>query len=376
MLFNKDVLSKVLTLLNRASTAKGLPIYDFVLFKCKKGETAVSMTCADGNVVLSTTINANDPSDADSNFCVPARLLLDIIKQLPQGDVSLSLQNGGLNLEVNWGSGKSSLFTADWKDFPDTPAINSDAIPFSINQAEMVRCLNNVTGATADDSYGRPALASVNFDCENGILNIVASDSHQLICASCDTNMKDGSFLLPESTALLLARTVPADNEKTATVISDDNHVRFTTDEFVLTSKLVCGKFPKYRTIIPDKTEGTTVIEKDLLLKTVKRMNVFSDRETATLDFFFSEGKILIKAENLILGMCAEDTISCDYAGDSIELRLKVPYLVNILNSIKSNLLEIGVSVNSRPLRIQPSQEQRDKEKTVAILMPHITKKR
>ena len=350
------------------SSKSPLPIYEFVLIEVNKGEDIMRMTCTEGNLTGTARITLSQFAEEDFKACVQARLLQDMLKSLPDGEVTLSLKEKGAFLR--WGSGESMLYTAEPTDFPNTYPINEPIVDGNLKVSSLALSLKCVAGATADESFGRPALSSVLFDSLNGTMNLVASDSHQLICASFPSVLPVGNFLLPEQGAGLLNAVLAVTESNTVKVTCNNSHARFDMDDFSITSTLVSAKFPKYSGVIPQNPPGILIIERTRLIQTVKRASIFCDKATGAISLAFSPGNLKITSEDLGYGMNLNESINCEYTGPEVSMKVKAALLVDVLNSVLGDRVEIGVTESLRPLRFRPDASESKEETQVAVLMP------
>lgn len=367
---DRNTLIKRIQPLLRVATTKGLPIYECVLMEAKKDEDTIRLSCTNGDIAVTCTMPLPEKSAKHFLTCVPARLLADMFKQLPDGIVTLEGTEQGLS--VNWGAGKSSLYTVDWRDFPSTQKIKEEKTKGNVKNETLSRALKSVICATADESYGRPALSSINFDSVNNTLNIVASDSHQLMCASMKAEITDSVFLLPESAAQVLKSILSEIEEDLMDIICDEGHAQFSSGDYTMNSTLVNARFPKYKGIIPTNPDGIMTIDRALLIGTLKRSLVFADKINNNVRLSFSTGRLTINANDLIYGMQSTDQLECDYTGPDICLGIKGPTLLGILLSIQGDQIELGVTGGMKPLRIKPAGQQANEDSLVAVLMPSV----
>ena len=365
---NKKDLQKALSPLAKIVSASGMPIYEFVLLNCKKGESIMDVTCSNGNVFLTIKFALDHCSQEGFAVCTGYRLLTDLLKQLP--DTELLLETKEDRLHLDWGSGKSTLYTTDWRDFPAPSLIKTSSFDGYVHSGALLRALSCVAGATANEDFGRPALSSVLFDSSNEKLNLVASDTHQLICASLPASLTEGMVLLPFPAANSLKAVLTDFADVNIDITADDSHVCLRCDAFSLTSNVVSAKFPNYKAVIPDNPQGTVVIENSLLIKAIKRAYVFSNKAVGNIKLSFSEGKIDIQTEDVGYGMRIHESIPCDYSGQEIIMMVNAPLLVDVLRSISSENVEIAVTAPLRPLRIRPEVTERENETRVALVMP------
>ena len=350
------------------SSKSPLPICEFVLIEINKGEDVMRMTCTEGNLTGTARITLSQFAEEDFKVCVQARLLQDMLKSLPDGEVTLFVKEKGAFLR--WSSGESMLYTAEPTDFPNTYPINEPTVDGSLKVSSLALSLKCVAGATADESFGRPALSSILFDSLNGTMNLVASDSHQLICASFPSVLPVGNFLLPEQGAGLLNAVLAVTESDTVKVTCNNSHARFEMDDFSVTSTLVAAKFPKYSGVIPQNPPGILLIERTRLIQIIKRASVFCDKATGAIGLTFSPGNLKITSEDLGYGMNLNESICCEYTGPEVSMKVKAALLVDVLNSILGERVEIGVTESLRPLRFRPDASENKEETQVAVLMP------
>ena len=365
---DKQKLLAGLAPLSRVATSKSHPIYEYVLLECGKEEDVLCLTCTNGDLSAVARVTMTQSAPEAFQECVQARLLLDMLKSLANGEIVITKTDKGLS--IDWGSGKSSLCTADPNDFPNTYLIAEPTLKGTQNIRSLQRALKSAIGATADESFGRPALSSVNFDSDGVTMNLVASDSHQLVCASMESSLPKGSFLLPYPAAHLLGFVLPSSESNMIDISADDSHVRFDTDDFSVFSALVKAKFPNYRLVIPDSPSGCLLIERDRLTQIFRRASVFTDKTAGSVSLTLADGKMMIASEDVGYGMSLNETVVCDYSGPEVSVMVKAAMLIDVLGSINAEKIELGITAPLKPLRIQPETPEFEGETQVAVLMP------
>lgn len=344
------------------------PISDFVLIEVSKGKDIMHLSCTDGNLTGTARVTLEQCAAENFKICVAARLLLELLKILPDGELTLYSKDNGAFLR--WDSGESMLSTVDPYDFPSAYVISEPKGNGSMKISSLAASLKSVAGAAADESFGRPALSSILFDSQNGTLNLVASDSHQLICASFPSGLPEGSFLLPSQGASLLSLITLTSEDSVLTVTYNDSHARFDMEDFSITSTLVSAKFPKYQGVIPQSPPGILLIERQRLIQIIRRASVFCSKATGSISLSFSPGNLKITSEDLGYGMNLNESVDCEYTGPEISMKVKADLLVDVLHSITAERIEIGVTEAVRPLRFRPEKPEKEDETQVAVLMP------
>lgn len=367
--FDKDVLLKKILPLLRVATTKGLPIYEFLQFALPHDNTAiVHVTATDGKTFLTVKVPTLENPTGDTFTCISSRLLVDLLKTLPTGEVTMDNKDCEQNIKICWPSGKSSLYVAHYGDFPNVNKVAGDKMLMTFNQKKLCNAILKAIPATADEDYGRPALASLYFDCKDNLFNVVASDSHRLVLTSYPMEVSEGNFLLPEKAAIVLKGILTHDED--VEILADEGHVLFRTKDYELVSNLVVAKFPKYKDIIPKDCPSRMVIEKDLLTGILRRMNVFCNKAISVVRLVFTEHSLTVESQDLAIGAAGRESIVTDYSGPDVTMNIKVPLMLETLSSIDSPKVDVGVTETLRPLVIRPASEYLEDEPVVALLMP------
>jgi DNA polymerase-3 subunit beta len=149
---------------------------------------------------------------ADDNFsvAVPAKILLDTLKALPQQPITLSVNPENWNIEITSSYGKYKLAGENGEDFPNIPEPDGvDTV--KINSKYLLDAINNTVFATSADEL-RPAMTGVYFQIENDKLVCVATDAHKLVKYSTHHLAGEVSttFIVPKKALNLLKNALPA----------------------------------------------------------------------------------------------------------------------------------------------------------------------
>ena len=267
------------------------------------------------------------------------------------GSGQLTLEHGGDTVVISSGTGRSTLKTLPYEDFPIIPFPEATAANFSISGSVLKNLIATVAPC-ASPSTVRPELGSVLIAAEGGTIKAVATDSFRLAekKVSLPSVTTPFSFLIPAKNALDIIQTIP---DETIDVRSDDNQCAFSCPSMMLTTRLVTIAYPDYTQIIPKSfvTEAT-LLRKDFEAA-LKRSAVFSDSfQKVRLGFSVSEKRVSINAQNSDVGDSAE-SIPSSISGDEIELSFNHRYLTAPLSLISSDSITLSASGIGRPLVIR-----------------------
>jgi len=332
-----------------------------------KGNT-VEVTASDSELTLRTRIEA-EKVEEEGSIAIPARHILDLLKELPDQPIVLKTL-GDSSFECSWSSGNSVLPYFPAEDYPDIKGTGEDAQVVEFPAQSLVDGISGTVYATADDEI-RPAMNGIFFDIDTDSTTLVASDSHKLICYTTgDVKAAEkASFILHKRPASVLRSIIGKDVE-TVKVSFDASNVVFTFGAATMICRLIVGKYPKYRDVIPQNNSNILKIDRELLLNTVRRVAVCSNKASNHIKFDLKPGQLEISAQDLGFALAAYEKISCDYEGEDLTIGFKSNFLSEILSNMDCHTLVMKFMDARRAALIVPSEEEAASEKICGIIMP------
>ena len=343
-----------------------LPILENFLFDLKGG--ILEVTASDSELTLRTQIEV-DNTEEEGSIAVPARHMIDLLKELPDQPIAIRTTSDSA-FECSWSSGNSSLPFFPAADYPAIQTVKEDALKVEFPAQSLVEGIAGTVYATADDEI-RPAMNGIFFDIDLESTTLVASDSHKLICYT--TNdvkaSEKSSFILHKKPAAVL-RAILGKDENPVQIAFDSSTVVFTCGNTTMVCRLVVGKYPKYRDVIPQNNANVLRINRTLLLNTVRRVAVCANKASNHIKFDLKEGQLEISAQDLGFAIAAYEKIACDYSGDELTIGFKSTFLTEILSNMGCEELVMKFADSRRAALIVPSEEEAASEKICGIIMP------
>ena len=363
---SSDLLKGLLNVSKAIPAKSSLPILENFLFVLKDG--SLRITASDSELTLITSVEVSS-SEEEGSIAVPARHIIDLLKELPDQPVKI-MTLGDSSFECSWTSGNSVLpyFPAD--DYPEIKTAGEDATKVTFPARSLVDGISGTVYATADDEI-RPAMNGIFFDIEPESTTLVASDSHKLICYTA-TDVKaaeKSSFILHKKPASVLRSIVDKEGDDVS-IAFDAGTVVFDFGVTRMVCRLVVGKYPKYRDVIPQKNSNVLKIDRALLLNTVRRVAVCSNKASNHIKFDLKEGQLEISAQDLGFALAAYEKMNCDYNGDQITIGFKSTFLTEILSNMDCGTVVMKFADSRRAVLILPAEEEAGSEKICGILMP------
>jgi DNA polymerase-3 subunit beta len=280
----------------------------------------------------------------------PAILLQQIASSL-NTDGLLTLEHSGEILSITTGTGKLSVKTTPYEDFPSIPFPENPKHRLILPAQTLQNILTTIAGC-ASSSTIRPELASLLFSIERDGLTAAATDSFRLAEKKVPlaTSTIRGTFLIPAKNALEIAQALPNED----IIVSFDEHqCAFIANSIVLVSRLTNATYPDYHQIIPkESVVEATVLRKDFE-NALKRTSIFADSfQKIRISFDPKKKQVALFARNPDLGESSE-TLSAQVAGEAIQMSFNYRYLATIFSLTNTENLSFSVAGIGRPLIIR-----------------------
>ena len=337
----QENLNRALNSVSRVANSRGtLPILANVLIKTSNNRLSLSATNLDIGITHFIGAKVKD----EGSITVPARLMQDFVGSLPEGVIELDLQE--TKLHVNTDQYKSVVNGIVADDFPSMPAIKSGK-SITVESNEFKKALQQVVFAASSDET-RPILTGVLIQTVNGKLVMAATDSYRLAEKQISDSTEDVHLLVPASAMQDLLRVL-SDHDETIKITHNEQQALFQVGDIELTTRLIDGKYPDYRKLIPTKFTSKAGLKRADLINVTKVSSLFA-RESAgsvTIELDEETNKLSIRSVASQLG---ENTATADAkikGSGSITLNSK--YLLDALNALSSDEIIFGFNGKLEP---------------------------
>ena len=360
-------LLKGLTDVSKAIPAKTtLPILENFLFALDGGR--LQITASDQELTMRTSIEVQNPGDNDS-IAVPSRQMIELLKTLPDQPVTIKTTGEG-SFECIWANGNSTLPYFPAADYPEIKGAGEDAARASFPASVLSEGIGYTVYATADEEM-RPVMNGILFDMEPGTTTMVATDAQKLIAYTTREAKVDekSSFILHKKAAVVLRAAIDKRDDEVS-VVFDSNMVEFRFGDGIMICRLIVGKFPDYRRVIPQNNSNILKIDRLQLLNAVRRVSVCANRASNHIKFELRPGQLEITAQDLGFALAAYEKIACEYNGDELGIGFKSPHILDMLGNMESATVVMKFADARRAALIVPSEEEDESGKICGILMP------
>ena len=365
---SSSALSSKLNMLAKVIGSKNsLPILDCFLFQVANGE--MSITASDSDNVIKSTLALTD-HDGEGEFCVPNRVILDALKELPEQPLHFDVDAAGEAgaIKIVYQNGLYNFTGQSAEEYPRTQSMNGACTTVSLPTEMLINNISRSLFATANDEL-RPVMNGIYFDLTADALAIVASDGHKLVRSKNFTIKSESpsAFNLPKKPASLLKNILSKDGDD-AIIKFDDRSAEIQFTDGVMRCRLIDGRYPNYNSVIPNNPNEVTVDRRGLQ-SALRRVLPFASESSQLIRFHIESGRFEVSSEDIDFSTSAKEQLSCEYNGSPISIGFKRSSLMEILSNLTSDNIIIQLADPSRAGIIVPA-EQPENEDILMLIMP------
>ena len=358
----RDGLNKILSVVDKRNSR---PILTNYLINIHAD--CVEIVGTDLEVTSKVRIQAN--VEKGGSFCINSKNLFDIIKELPDADVSFSKNDDDNLLQIKCNTISYSLVIINTEDYPELNLNHVDN-SFKLKTKDVINLINKTSHCISNDET-RIYLNGIYIQSIDSFIRTVAIDGHRL--ALLDINEYVGDFssladgiIIPKKGVYELKKLADTADTEDISFSTDGSFLFVNSDELnFLSIRLISRDYPKYQTVIPSKTVQKMVVDKDQLVQAVKRIRILSNEKTHGIKFSLSKDILSINANHPSLGNASEE-IPVEYDGEEISIGFNAKYVLDSLGVFEDK--EIILEFNNE---LSPVIIKSDKLKEfLGIIMP------
>ncbi|MCT8590281.1 DNA polymerase III subunit beta [Glaesserella parasuis] len=315
-----------------------LPVINNILLEIEGSR--LSLTGTDLEVELTTQAELFEAVSFSGKFTIPAKKFLDICRSLPDDSV-ISVQFDEDRVFIRADRSKFNLATLPASDYPSLMDWKPE-VDFTIEQATLARLIEATQFSMANQD-ARYFLNGMKFETEGNLLRSVATDGHRLAVCTMALNQEllTHSVIVPRKAVLELVRLVGHNNESVRLEIGTSN-LRVSMNGIVFTSKLIDGRFPDYRRVLPRNADRILEADAEVLKRALVRAAILSNERFRGVRLALNQNLLKITANNPEQEE-AEEIIDVSYQSAEMEVGFNVSYLLDVLNTLKCQRVRISL---------------------------------
>lgn len=349
---NQSELQNALSVVAKGSSNRStLSILAGVYIKAEEG----SLTLQTTNLELSIKVTASALVEETGETVVPAKLFLDIIKNLPDMAVRIEAEEGSAAVFCN--NTTFSLKTLNPLDFPAFPEIEAEQetqFPFKVFSS-MVKS----TAKVVSHDETRAVLTGVLISRVGSTLKMVATDSYRLAVAETELDQAAAEdFEAVISGAFLQDIASLPNSDKPITLAMNENQIIITYQDTTFINRRIEGTFPNYKQLIADEYKTRATMPTHALTDAVRRVSLLSNKVSPVQIRVDAEAGVVTLVTNSQDVGNAQENLICDVEGESLDIALNFSFLLDGLNSINSDAVHLDLVAGMKPGILRAAGEE------------------
>jgi len=344
-----------------------LPILDDFLFQLTENE--LKITTSDLDVTMSVSM-VPDMVEGTGEVTIPARLLLEIMKNFPDVPITISVDNSNLAVELIAGEGRYKLAGHKSDEFPQLPVM-ADTMAWDIPADVLAKGFEKTVFATGMDEI-RPIMSGVLMEMTENYLTFVATDAHKLVRYRRMDVKSDvaSSFIMPKKPINQLKSILAGLADEPVHIEFNKTNASFVFGDYVLICRLIEGRYPNYEAVIPKNNPNQLTIDRQTFLSAIRRVAVFSSKATHQVRFRITGQEIMLTAEDIDFYNEAKERLTCSYSGDDMEIGFNSRFFQEMLGNFDSDEVKLEMSAPNRAGILTPVGNENEAEDLLMLLMP------
>ncbi|WP_258098466.1 DNA polymerase III subunit beta [Marinoscillum pacificum] len=362
---SSSYLLKQLSAINGVITTNPVvPILENFLFEISDGTLTITASDLQTSMITELEVEAKE----DGSIAIPAKILLETLRNLPEQPVTFSIDADTYSIEINSDNGRYKLSGENATDFPKIPTV-SDGYSVNMSSGVLAQAINSTIYATSNDEL-RPAMTGVYIKLDETNTTFVATDSHRLIRyrrVDIASDMSH-SMIIPRKALTLLKATLPSENTNVNLEFNASNAF-FSFNNVKMICRLIDERFPDYENVIPSDNENTMNINKAELLSSLKRIAIYANKTTHQVRLKITGSELMISAEDLDFSNEANERLSCEHDGEDIEIGFNAKFLIEMLNNLDAKEITLKLNAPNRAGILFPVEKD-ENEDILLLVMP------
>jgi len=339
-------------------------------FRISYADSILEVFATDADHSLRVTTGASGAGTLD--ITVNARKVFEIVRELPEGDVTLDVDGVVLLMESEKGF-SCKIAGADPSDFPGVPEIEG-GVDLGLSGTVFRDMIQKSSFAVSKDE-SRASLCGVLWELTPEKVGMVATDGHKLgysfVSMKLPVEGKISRIISQKSVATLLRITDSKADESIRAVIGE-KYVSFSTPSFTMVSRIIEGQYPDYNKVVPKNNPKVIFADRLALLEAVRRVVVLSNSKNHLTRLTFTPGSMEAATTNREIGGEAKEVVPVQYDGDEHLIGFDGKLFIEVLDILKTQRVRIEMNSQVSACLIYPEYAD-EKEKVsddLFLLMP------
>jgi DNA polymerase III subunit beta len=338
----QENLKKGLGITSRISSGSTtLPVLNNILLKTDQG--FLKLSCTNLEMGINTWVRGK--VEEEGGISVPAKTLTDLVNNLPNDNITLTLENNQLLVETSNYQTKIKGLAPD--EFPLIPQID-DVQPLEINAKELKTAISQIAFAVAY-SETQPEISGILFSFESDQLKLVATDRYRLAERSVALkNNVNKDLIIPNRAVSELAKVLSTSDKENVQIFFSQNQAMFKNLDTELITRLIDGQYPDYKQIIPQNFNTEIELPTLELTTAMRTAGIFTQTGNNVSLEYGNPDKLEISSQSGDIGE-SKLNMPCKVVGDEGKIIFNHRYILDCLNAINTETVTFKIIDQNSP---------------------------
>lgn len=295
----------------------------------------IVLTTSDSEIWLSVKCPLIEDAQ-EAKFCVNARDFIELIKNINDREIVMSIDTESCRLLCDYGNGNFSMPYDDANEFP-TPNMENENPTSVIVEGEKIMKAIELTSFAVGNSTIRPIMNGIHFNFSEDGMVVSATNTHKIAVYK-DKSIKDGNmgeFVLPKKPSSILSSILSLGNDDVK-ISFGGSAISVNNTNFKLSARLLEGHFFDCESLTRAVRPISVTIDKGLALQALKRVTPMTSEVSNLVVLFFEQGKVTITADDSMFGKSASETVVCD-CDSELRIGFKCSDLIELFKNIEDD---------------------------------------
>ena len=341
-----DLLQGIQTVQNIVASKATLPILSNMLLETKKDSLKLNTTDLDIGISCEIPVNIIE----DGAITIPAKRFHDIIRELPAGDLTISVKKNN-QIEIEGLNCRIKLMGLPKEEFPQFPEFK-DKEAVRIKQSDLKEMFR-LTAFAVSHEESRYVLNGIMLEISNNTIRMVATDGKRLAKAERNLNLpvtKDVAVILPVKAVQEVNRNLKDDGD--VIMVSAVNQVLFDISGVLIATRIIEGDFPNYSQVIPKTNVPKITLNTNDFLSAIRRANLLATPDFQAVKFEVFKEKLVVSKSTPDIGEYREE-LAIQYSGTEMVVGFNPQYMIDVLKNINDEKIELEILGPDKPCVIR-----------------------
>ena len=350
---NTSNLNKAIQTVQRAIISKpSTPIFSGIHFKTNVDK--LEIIAMDLNMAISCTIDAEIAEAGE--IVVSAKHFAELIRKLPGETITITKNTSNNTIKVESGKSEFQLLLMNEEDYPKFPEFNADKT-FTIADEKIKELIKKTIFSCSNDE-ARPLFTGILVEIQDEI-TFVGTNTHRLAIKSMGIEASEPmSMIIPAKVLSEISRNLTSEVPQEVQISLLNNQIMIVIDNVTIVSRLIEGKFPDYRKVIPPQFAIKATVNIKEMAGAVERVALFAtEGEYSIIKMCVDNNELTITSSSPEVGT-GREVIGCVSEGAQLNVAFNSRYILDILKNLESEEATFSMNTALSPVCVKSTEEE------------------